>query len=550
MPSLLPIDNGPLGRKRAAHLLRRTTFGPSGKDIDRYAQLNIQQALDQLFTPTARPLPPLDIATGAAWVNPNTAGANSPEWQLIEYTLSWWTDRFMRGEDRIHARLIWYLHTHYPIIKERIPRSTALYHHMMLLWHYALGNYKELAVKMCYDNAMLWHLDGHLNEKDRPNENFAREFFELFTVGKGMQTGPDNYTTFDENDVREAARVLTGFGIDQSFSNVEPETGIAMGILKGDGQMAQRHDAGIKNFSAAFGNVAIAPPQGGVINGVATKEATMQELHDFADMVFAQPATAAFLARKLYRFFVYYEISDTVERDIITPLAEQLINSDYQIIPILRRLLSSRHFFDDDNATEEDDVTGAIIKSPVELMASAIHFFDAEFPDSDGDLTRFYQAHAFLRGQMQLQGLDLFEPFDVNGYDAYHQMPAFNRNWITANTLAHRYKFGLDIVNGIKPMNDNDLIKIDVVRFVNQNISQPEEAIILAREIIDHLLPNEITEERFMYFYREILLDTLSEINWRFEWRAYKQSQDDTAVRIQLEKFISALLQSPEFQLC
>ena len=148
MPSLLPIDNGPLGRKRAAHLLRRTTFGPSANDIARYAQMNLQQAMDQLFIPSARPLPPLDVATNETWVGPASTGANSPEWQLVEYTLSWWTERLFRAGDRIHARLIWYLHTHYPIIKERIPRSTALYHHMMLLWHYGLGNYKELAVKM------------------------------------------------------------------------------------------------------------------------------------------------------------------------------------------------------------------------------------------------------------------------------------------------------------------------------------------------------------------------------------------------------------------
>jgi len=95
------------------------------------------------------------------------------------------------------------------------------------------------------------------------------------------------------------------------------------------------------------------------------------------------------------------------------------------------------------------------------------------------------------------------------------------------------------------------LYKFDVVAYVSdtRNITDPRNPELLVRELIDYLLPQDITEERFQYFLNTILLDNLSEINWQFEWEAYQQSGDDTAVRVQLENLLHTILQSPEFQL-
>ncbi len=549
MPSLLPLNNDPLGRKNAAHLLRRATFAVGKQEIDTFSGYTITQALDVLFAPAELPEPPIDPVTGAPWVNPKRNDGNSEEKDLIPFTLSWWTDKMMNSGTSARWRFTWYLHTHFPTIRSRIPHSTAIYHQLMLFWHYSLGNIKTLSKKLCYDNAMLRHLDGRLNDKDRPNENFAREFFELFTVGKGQQTGPDDYSTFTEDDVKEASRVLSGFGLDNDYINYDPETGVAMGILKGNDLLATRHDAGTKTFSEAFNNTVIAPEE--IISNSATKEATMQELDDFIEMVFAQKSTALFICRKLYRFYAYYNITDSIEQDIISPLADYLLESDYEIEPVLRRLLSSLHFYDADNATETDDIIGAQIKSPLEIIAGSINFFKTPLADQNTDIEKFYQIHSNFRQKMDLQGLEFFEPYDVSGYDAYHQVPAYNRNWITPNNLARRYQFAQDLVLGTVIGGDTLLYKMDIVAYVDNpaNISDPEDAEVLAREIIENLLPRSITPERFDHFFRDILLDTLSVINWRFEWQNYKNTGDDSNVRVQLENFMLALMQSPEYQL-
>ncbi len=107
---------------------------------------------------------------------------------------------------------------------------------------------------------MLKFLDGQLNEVGNPNENFGREFLELYSVGKGPQVGADNYTTYTEQDVQAAAKVFSGWKVDEEFANLDVEWGIAQAVLKGDnGTVASRHDASAKQFSTAFQNQTIQP---------------------------------------------------------------------------------------------------------------------------------------------------------------------------------------------------------------------------------------------------------------------------------------------------
>jgi uncharacterized protein (DUF1800 family) len=107
--------------------------------------------------------------------------------------------------------MVWFYHTHFPMIISRIQsRPQFSLDYLRLLRFYALGNYKDLAKACCIDNAMLIHLDGNSNVKGAPQENFGREFLELFTVGKGLQVGPEDYTNFTETDVKALTRALTG----------------------------------------------------------------------------------------------------------------------------------------------------------------------------------------------------------------------------------------------------------------------------------------------------------------------------------------------------
>ena len=106
---------------------------------------------------------------------------------------------------------------------------------------------------------MLVYIDGRLNINQWPNENFAREMLELYSIGKGPQIGDGNYTNFTEQDIKEAARVLSGYKNDITFTNIDTETNIPIGKLELNGTRAILHDAGKKTFSDAFQNRSIEP---------------------------------------------------------------------------------------------------------------------------------------------------------------------------------------------------------------------------------------------------------------------------------------------------
>lgn len=545
MPSLAPVS-GPLGIKKAAHLLRRATFGPSKKEVDQFSSYTAAQAVGILFANVATPDPPIDPLTGTTWVHGPREDDNSGDGELQAYFMAWWINQMRTGGTSSIEKLTFFLHTNFTIIQTVVNNSNYMYFQNVLLRRYALGNFKELSRKICLDNAMLVFLDGKVNESGRPNENYAREFLELFTIGKGPQVGPDDYTNYTEQDVQAGAKVLSGYKNDLQLSTIDPDTGIASGFIKvNDKDLADRHDSGVKTFSAAFQNKTIFPEE--VIDGLATKEAAGKELDDFIDMIFQQPETAKNICRKIYRFFMYYQITEEIEQDIISPLAEIFRANDYDIKPVLEALFLSEHFYDHDNALQEDDNHGAIIKSPLELLVGTLRFFKVALPGAN--TASFYDMAGMKMLQyLEEQGLHLCEPYDVAGYDAYHQEPHYNRNWISSNFLARRYEFANHLIN----MNDDQGFYLDIVSYVKdpECITNPKDAEGLVRELVDYLLPEEISQERFDYFLKDLLLDSLSTINWEKEWERYLETNDDTAVRIQLESLILALLQSPEYQLC
>ncbi|MGI9544900.1 MAG: DUF1800 family protein, partial [Cyclobacteriaceae bacterium] len=170
-------------------------------------------------------------------------------------------------------------------------------------------------------------------------------------------------------------------------------------------------------------------------------------------------------------------------------------------------------------------------------------------PDPGVDLEAFYDAaRSGILSPMQDQGLDLYEPFEVAGYKAYHQFPGYNRNWISENNLARRYQYSDLLLNGEQREWG---FWMDTVAYVDntQHISDPANAQTLVQELVDDLFPEIITTERFDYFLNDILLDGLSMANWSTEWFSYKSSGDSSAVKSQLDSLFRALIQSPEYQL-
>jgi len=539
MASINPISSGVnLGRVRAAHLIRRATFGPTKQDIDTFSNYTIDQALNILLSPKTPPEPPVDPATGENWVNPRPGSGNSEEGDLTEYVKDWWGDLMLNDGNSITEKMVWFYHTLLTTIISRVPESTAVYYQLKLFRYYALGNYKAACKKVIYDNAMLYNLDGRLNVKGSVQENFAREFLELYTIGKGPQIGPTDYTNYTEQDVKEGARLLSGFDTDTTFSNIDPETGVALGVLKGDGLTASQHDMDPKTFSDKFQSTTITPASDSVDDVLA-------ELDEYVEMIFAQEATARYICRRLYRYFVYYDIPDEVENDIIVPLANTLRNNDYEFLPVLDQLLRSQHFFDEDNGVTTDDNIGAIIKSPLDLTIGALRFFNVQMPDKATDLANHYEAWSRILnsyGVLSGQGMDFYEPFDVVGYDAYHQVPGFYRNWITPNNLMTRYQLGDLVINGVKNEMGDTLFKLNLGVYVTDEGINTDSDTDILDFFIDNLLPEPITQERYDSFHSVLLQDQQT-------WANVLSNNSFDIVVIHIQYLVMALLNSPEYQL-
>lgn len=544
MASLNPIT-GALGTQKAAHLLRRATLGPRLQDISNFAGMTAQAAFTALTQPQAIPALPIDPASGTDWVYPNTVNPNSTN--LSDYTRSWWMENMRSSGANLTERMIWFYHTHFPMIMSRIENNAQFaIDYLRLLRYYALGNYKDLTKALVIDNAMLLHLDGNLNIKGVPQENFAREFLELYTVGKGEEISLGNYTNFTEQDVQALTKALTGWGIDPTFQTIDPVTNIPTGKVKGSATTSSQHDVTAKQFSSAFSNTLI---QTGSVTGTnAAIAAVYTELDDVLNMVFASPHTAKHICRRIYREFVYYDITSEVESDIIEPLAATLVSNNYNITSVLEVLFQSEHFYDLDTPITEDNNIGAIIKSPMDLVIGTMRLFNLTVPDKTTQLPAHYEMYNQLIAQLDLQGIQFFEPYDVAGYEPYYQFPDYHRYWISSNYLANRYKFSELLITGFTGMSGN-LLKLDVVEFVETNCSNPGDATILVQELVDWLFPIVLDAARFNYFRDEVLLDQLPASNWTTEWNNYVNTSSDVNVRLQLESLITAMMQTPEYQL-
>ncbi len=565
MASLTEIS-GVLGRKRAAHLLRRATFGPTIPQIDQFAALTAPQAMTLLLDDTAEnPLPPIDLLTGSTWVDPAPGGqshagdSNSEQDELFGFFQAWHLDVMRQAPLTLKERITWFIHTHLPARWTEINQSEAIYYQNCLYRHYAYGSFKELFKKICVDNAMLRYLDGYSNKKNSPNENFAREMFELYGIGRGEQVSEGDYTNYTEDDIKAATRVLTGWGLDETYSFIDPDTGLPAGKMEsqmaGDGttELATEHDTEAKTFSSKFAGAVIQPAT--VMEGFATVEAAYGELDEMIEMIFAQQETGRFIARKLYRFFVYHFISDEVENDIIGPLAQTLIDNDYSIQELLNVLLKSQHFYDQDDAVVENDIQGALIKSPVDIFTGLCRMFEIQFPDRESDAATFYGDMAYGVSKLVDQGLNFYEPFEVAGYPAYHQMPGFNRNWITTYALAYRYQMGGVMMKTLDQSTERSF-ELDIVDWVENsgNVSNPFSAELIMDVLVDNLFAVDLTQERYDYFLYTVFLDHPEDHpyalgQWTSVWNAYDNTGNDTTVRSLLERLFSALIETPEFQI-
>jgi uncharacterized protein (DUF1800 family) len=537
-----------LGIKNAKHLLRRASFVYTKTLIDQYALLTPNQALNLLLTTSPitvqYPYDPLPTTAPDGFWTESTASATSFTGQARKGAIvgGWWWYNAINSPN-LKYKMSHFLSTCFTVEMSGSGTPTEFYDYIRLLLFYSSGNYKTLAKKMTLNNSMLTYLNNTTNSKTAPNENYAREFLELFTIGKGPQIGTGNYTNYTEADIVQAARVLTGFRRVSARNVIDSETLLPKGY-----NLFSQHHTSPKTFSSAFNNT--------VITAATTDVGMDTELNDFVNMVFNQHATAKNICRKLYIYFVKGTITPEVETDIITPLAQDFYNNGYEIAPIIRRLLESQHFYDLDDSDATNETIGGIIKSPLQQISEVCTYLQATISNPITNPYDFYYKfwslfvhNSFLTGANMI----LFDPENVAGHPAYYQAPDFDKNWISASTLIARYRLGESLLDGNNRISGNATIitKINISNVIKTSniISVANDPYILTSELCNALFAQIPDANRVNYFMNSFLLQGLATFYWTNAWDDFMATNTNTVVESRLKLLVTNILRAPESQM-
>ena len=315
----------------ARHLLNRTSFAAGPADIEAFAGLTREQAAERLLSWTGKPA----TTKPPAWAEETFEslrrfrGMSAEDRKLAlrevfqkSFELqSWWLTEMLVTPSPLTEKMMLFWHNHFVSGQQKVRSPQLMYRQNVLLRRHALGNFGALLHAVARDPAMVIYLDSASNRKGQPNENFAREVMELFTLGEGSYT---------EHDVKESARAFTGWGVD-------PDRGEFV-------FRRLAHDDGVKTVLGRTGNLG-----GDEVLGI----------------LLAQPQTAEHIAAKLWREFV----GPDPDPGEVRRIARVLRDSGYEIRPALRELLTSDAFFAPGNRA-------VLIKSPVELVVGTLRQFN------------------------------------------------------------------------------------------------------------------------------------------------------------------------------
>lgn len=509
----------------AAHLLRRTTFSASYAEIQEAVDLGLEASVVRLLLDNPMPAPPINyyyeddphVPVGETWVDAafeNFPGAQAARRNSLR---AWTFGRMMNDKWSVREKMTLFWHNHFVVAETQDPRLE--YRYINTLRENALGNFRELTKAITIDPSMLIYLNGRQNTNTAPNENYARELLELFTLGKGDLAGPGDYTTFTEDDVVAIAKVLTGWRF--RVVNNGSKADVVM-IFNG-----RLHDDGDKMLSHRFDNAVIT-------------NSGDQEYQALIDLIFQRDEPATFIARKLYRWFVYYDIPEIVEAEIIEPLAQIIRDNDYDIKPAMEALLMSEHFYD-------SEWKGCMIKHPIDFLVGTLNQLEFDkIPDLDENYY-FWNAAFRLSGA---HGMEYYMHPSVAGWKAYYQEPVFYRFWISSVTLPLRTEYTDLLTEGTVRIGRARLT-VDVLAIISQ-LNNPSEPNDLIRELTSWLFPNPISEDQVDYL-KEILIPGLPDFEWTVEYNNHLADPNDAnlkrAIENKLRALFKAMLKMPEYYL-
>lgn len=430
LQSTLPPFQGTWDKAKAAHLTRRTHFGNKISDLNRLrAAGSAANAVQALINEAKQHILPDD----PSWY---TAGSGNV---LDMYEIQFqWMNRMYDGAFMERMMLFWSNHfaVSYQNMNDMPGKSpnryvSHMYKYTKLLQTHGLGDFRELVREVSKNSAMTYYLNNYNNSVGQPNEDFARELLELFTLGPNARDGSANYT---ENDVAEVARAVTGWRVNDENLTTFFEN--------------SRFDASEKTIFGQTGTY---------------------DLDGVIDLIFSQRSeeVAWFLSRKLYVYFVSAEPNN----DVIDGMAAVLLAENFEISAVLQQLLSSSHFY-------EERFMGCRIKSPTEVYMAFLRQLEI-VPNS--------QNREYIRLEMQSLNEELLRPDTVFGWSGYNPPDSDNipghYSWLNTNLMPSRWKSLSDLIFGASNSGET----YNPIR-IAEKVSDPSNPFDLAEDIAELML--------------------------------------------------------------
>jgi uncharacterized protein (DUF1800 family) len=377
-------------REKTAHLLRRFGLGASEVELDYYTKGGYAGAVNTLLACEGAENPGVPLERLMRKDN------NNIPMPLLQI---WWLIRIASSRQPLIEKMSLFWHDHFATSAQKVTGSMLMYGQVDILRSQAIGNFRNLLTDVCKDPAMLFWLDNQFNVKLKPNENFAREIMELFTLGVG------NYS---EKDVQEVARAFTGWTIQRRGRQVQKPQGklppnVTFAFVR------SQHDTGIKEV---LGNK-------GAFDG-----------EDVIGILCGNPRTSLYLTEKIWNWFVYPE----PDVKIIEKHAAAFRDAGLDIKSLLRSIMMSPEFV-------SDKAERAIYKNPVDFCLSTIRQLGVgeEFVMAMGAEGEEYNRQKTIpavaaQQAMKSMGMDLLFPPDVSGWDG-------GKAWITTSTMVERIQW-------------------------------------------------------------------------------------------------------------
>ncbi|MFH6602675.1 DUF1800 family protein [Maribacter algicola] len=483
----------PLNKSRAAHLYRRLGFSASVDTINAAENSQAGPLVDTLIN-QAIGMAPSAAPTWANWNNSNYPADDDAANQLRNAQRAEWRLTYGNAllNNNLRDRLSFFWSNHFVTEIDIYNCNSFLYKYIDCLQRNAIGNFKTFVSEIGLTDAMLYYLDGVYNNGENPNENYARELYELFTLGEG--------NAYTEEDIIETAKALSGY-VERG------EIGCEAVVYD-----PTKHDGGSKTILGQSGNWGY---------------------DDVIDILFQQRANeiAEFICRKLYEFFVHPDSKeDFVNSTIIPGLAATFVANNFEIAPVLSQLFKSQHFFD-------DEAIGVIIKSPYDLYFNFIKETDFAYTDTTVETAINYSG---------MLGQEMFDPVDVAGWQR-------DRQWINTNFMIGRWLTMEAIVDSFY-QNDEEQFRafaMAAVGSANSNTSNPE---IVVQAIVDKITPKGMyTEQEFNNCMSAFLIE---DVPMEYYSPDYHPGGNSTwvlsiypSVPLQVQLLVRHLTRQPEFQL-